>query len=314
MWGGRRRKSLDWYLKEKFGEKLYKLSLDGGMTCPNRDGKISYGGCIFCSGSGSGDFASKCHENIDSQIEYAKSLVSNKFSGKNYIAYFQSYTNTYADVEYLRNLFFPVIMRDDIAVLSIATRPDCLEKEKIQLINELSKIKPVWVELGLQTIHKKTADLINRGYELDIYDNAVKDLKSAGAEIITHMIVGLPYEGHDDIIQTARYIGKSGSDGIKIQLLHVLKNTFLTQMYKEGKFQTLTEEKYISTVADIIAVLPENIVIHRMTGDGNKEELISPRWSLNKRRVLNLIDHELRIRNIIQGCMAAESQDYKSTD
>lgn len=301
MWGGRRYYSLDFYLKETFGEKLYKLSLDGGMTCPNRDGKISHGGCIFCSEGGSGDFAAPCEMNIDKQIEYAKSLVSKKFDGNRYIAYFQSYTNTYAPVEYLRKLFVPVIMREDIAVLSIATRPDCLGNDVLELIAELAKIKPVWVELGLQTIHQKTADFINRGYDLECYDKAVQNLKKAGASVITHIIIGLPYETKEQIMQTAAYVGQSGSDGIKLQLLHVLKNTRLEEIYNSGKFHTLSEDEYVSLVADIISILPENIVIHRLTGDGDKKILISPLWSCNKRRVLNLINHRLKEKNIIQG-------------
>ena len=306
MWGGRRYFSLDYYLKETFGEKLYKLSLDGGMTCPNRDGKISNGGCIFCSEGGSGDFAAPCRMNIDEQIEYAKSLVSRKFDGGLYIAYFQSYTNTYAPVEYLRELFFPVIMREDIAVLSIATRPDCLGDDVLELISELVKIKPVWVELGLQTIHQKTADFINRGYDLECYDTAVKNLKKIGASVITHIIIGLPYETREQILQTAAYVGQSGSDGIKLQLLHILKNTRLAEIYNSGKFYTLDEDEYVSLVADIIGILPENIVIHRLTGDGDKKILISPLWSCNKRRVLNLINHKLKEKNIIQGCKCDE--------
>ncbi|MGN1456886.1 MAG: TIGR01212 family radical SAM protein [Acutalibacteraceae bacterium] len=301
VWGGRRYYSLDFYLKETFGEKFYKLSLDGGMTCPNRDGKISHGGCIFCSEGGSGDFAAPYEMNINQQIEYAKSLVSRKFDGNRYIAYFQSYTNTYAPVEYLRKLFLPVIMREDIAVLSIATRPDCLGDDVLSLIAELAKIKPVWVELGLQTIHQKTADFINRGYDLECYDKAVRNLKKAGASVITHIIIGLPYETKEQIMQTAAYVGNSGADGIKLQLLHVLKNTKLEEIYNSGEFHTLSEEEYVSLVADIINILPENIVIHRLTGDGDKKILISPLWSCDKRRVLNLINHRLKEKNIIQG-------------
>ncbi|MGN0470439.1 MAG: TIGR01212 family radical SAM protein [Acutalibacteraceae bacterium] len=301
MWGGRRYYSLDFYLKETFGEKLYKLSLDGGMTCPNRDGRISYGGCIFCSEGGSGDFAAPCEMNIDKQIEYAKSLVRKKFDGNRYIAYFQSYTNTYAPVEYLRKLFLPIIKREDIAVLSIATRPDCLGDDILELIAELARIKPVWVELGLQTIHQKTADFINRGYNLECYDTAVRNLKKAGASVITHIIIGLPYETKEQIMQTAAYVGQSGADGIKLQLLHVLKNTKLEEIYNSGVFHTLREEEYVSLVADIIGILPENIVIHRLTGDGDKKILISPLWSCYKRRVLNLINHRLKEKNIIQG-------------
>ena len=299
LWNGRRYYSLDCHLKETFGEKLYKLSLNGGMTCPNRDGKISTGGCIFCSEGGSGEFAAPCTD-ISQQIDYAKSLVQDKFNGDKYIAYFQAYTNTYAPVEYLRELFMPVIQRNDIAVLSVATRPDCLEDDKIQLISELAKIKPVWIELGLQTMHQTTADFINRGYPLECYETAVKNLKQAGAEIITHIIVGLPYESREDMLQTAQYVGKF-TDGIKIQLLHVLKNTRLAELYENGLFETLSEYEYISLVADMISVLPENVVIHRLTGDGDKNLLISPKWSGDKRRILNLINHEMKVRNIYQG-------------
>lgn len=301
MWNGRRYYSLDSYLKETFGEKLYKLSLDGGMTCPNRDGRISYGGCIFCSGEGSGDFAVSGNEDIDSRIETAKKMVSEKFSGEKYIAYFQSYTNTYAPVEYLRKLFIPVIEREDIAVLDIATRPDCLEEEKIELIAELAEKKPVWVELGLQTSNDRTAELINRGYKSEIYKKSVKDLHNIGVQVITHMIIGLPDETNEDIISTAKFIAGCGSDGIKLQLLHILKGTVLAQMYERNEFSALTEEEYISLVCDIIAVLPEKMVIHRLTGDGDKNKLIAPKWSCNKRRVLNLINHELKKRKIIQG-------------
>lgn len=301
FWNGRRYNSLDFYLKYTFGEKLYKLSLNGGMSCPNRDGKISFGGCIFCSEGGSGEFAANPSFDIDKQIDSAKALISNKFSGNKFIAYFQAYTNTYAPVDYLESLFMPVVLRDDIAVLSIATRPDCLEKEKLGLIERLSRIKPVWVELGLQTKHQKTAELINRGYNTECYDQAVKNLKSVGADVITHMIIGLPYETREQILETADHIAKSGADGIKLQLLHVLEGTRIAEMYRNGDFDVLTEEAYISLVADIISILPEHIVIHRLTGDGDKSLLISPRWSGDKRHILNSINHKLKIRNVYQG-------------
>ena len=298
-WNGRRYYSLDCYLKETFGQKLYKLSLSGGMTCPNRDGKLSTQGCIFCSEGGSGDFAAPCTD-ISIQIEYAKTLVKDKFQGDKYIAYFQSYTNTYADTAYLERLFMPVIRRDDIAVLSIATRPDCLEDDKIRLISEMAKIKPVWIELGLQTVHEKTADLINRGYKLECYDSAVRRLKNIGVNVITHIILGLPDESREEMLETAEYVGRV-TDGIKIQLLHVLKNTKLAELYESGYFRTLGQDEYISLVGDVISILPENVVIHRLTGDGDKSILISPLWSCDKRRVLNLINHELKARNIFQG-------------
>lgn len=300
LWGGRRYRSFDFMIKEKFGEKLYKIALDGGMSCPNRDGKISYGGCIFCSNGGSGDFASRLCGNVDEQLSRAKELVRNKYSGSGYIAYFQAYTNTYADVAYLEHLFRPIVERDDIKALSIATRPDCLPGDVVDLIAQLNKIKPVWVELGLQTVSEKTAKLINRGYDLACYDDAIKKLRKTGAEIISHMIIGLPNETKNDILKTAEYIGET-SDGIKLQLLHVLQNTRLAEMYFNEEFSVLTMEEYVSIIADIISILPQNITIHRLTGDGKKEELIAPIWSLEKMRVLNAINHELKTRDVWQG-------------
>ncbi len=300
FWGGRRYCSLDYMLKERYSEKLYKLSLNGGMTCPNRDGKISEGGCIFCSAGGSGDFAANFNPDIAKQIEQAKTLVSKKYQGDRFIAYFQAYTNTYAPVEYLRKLFMDTIMRDDIAILSIATRPDCLGDDVIELLAELNRIKPVWVELGLQTINESTARLINRGYELSCYDEAVRRLRNIGVEIITHMIIGLPYETKEDILSTAEYIGKT-ANGIKLQLMHILKNTKLLEMYEKGEFKALTEEEYIEIVCEIISILPREMVIHRLTGDGNPDELIAPLWSLRKLQVLNGINYRLKELDIIQG-------------
>ena len=300
FWGGRRYCSIDYMLKERYSEKLYKLSLNGGMTCPNRDGKISEGGCIFCSAGGSGDFAANFNPDIAKQIEQAKTLVSKKYQGDRFIAYFQAYTNTYAPVEYLRKLFMDSIMRDDIAILSIATRPDCLGDDVIELLAELNRIKPVWVELGLQTINESTARLINRGYELSCYDEAVRRLRNIGVEIITHMIIGLPYETKEDILCTAEYIGKT-ANGIKLQLMHILKNTKLLEMYEKGEFKALTEEEYIEIVCEIISILPREMVILRLTGDGNPDELIAPLWSLRKLQVLNEINHRLKELDIIQG-------------
>ena len=304
MWSGKRYHSLDHYLKQTFGQKLYKLSLDGGMTCPNRDGKLSFGGCIFCSADGSGDFSVPVSAGTDEQINAAKQMVADKYSGNRYIAYFQAYTNTYAPVGRLRELFEPVIMREDIAVLDIATRPDCVEDEKIELIGELAKIKPVWIELGLQTSNDKTAGLINRCYPTEQYDKAVSRLHDAGAVVITHMIVGLPGEERDDMLDTAMHIARCGSDGIKLQLMHILKGTVLARMYEKGEFDVLSEDEYIGLICDIISVLPENMVIHRLTGDGDREKLIAPLWSCDKRRILNRISHELKLRRIIQGCAA----------
>lgn len=302
MWGKRRYNSLDYYLKEQFGEKLYKLSLNGGMTCPNRDGRLGRGGCIFCSG-GSGDFASPPGD-MGMQIEKARELISGKYSGNRFIAYFGSYTNTYADAGYLRRLFYDVIEREETAVLDIATRPDCLEPEKLSLIGELCRIKPVWIELGLQTCDDATARLINRGYPTEVYDRAVSELKKTGVHIITHMIAGLPGEKEEDMLRTARHIAAAGSDGIKIQLLHILRGTALEKMYDEGRLRVMTEEEYVSAAVRLISVLPEEMVIHRLTGDGDKKILKAPLWSCNKRRVLNLINHRLKEENILQGCNA----------
>ena len=302
QWNGRRYYSLDCFLKKRFGKKLYKLSLNGGMTCPNRDGTLSTGGCIFCSGGGSGEFAADCSESIDIQISKAKEAVSAKADGSGYIAYFQAFTNTYAPTDRLRELFMPVITRDDIDVLSVATRPDCLEDEKLLLLGELAKIKPLWVELGLQTVHERTARLINRGYSLPVFDRAVSSLKKIGAEVIVHTITGLPGESREDMLETARYVGNSGIDGIKLQLLHILKGTRLADMYYNGQVKVMSEREYISATADIISVLPPGIVIHRLTGDGDKRLLIAPEWSRDKRRVLNALSHELKARNIYQGC------------
>ena len=299
---GRRFYSLDAYLKNTFGEKLYKLSLSGGMTCPNRDGTIAFGGCIFCSEGGSGDFAADSSLPVSEQIESAKKTIGRKFDGNRYIAYFQSFTNTYQSVSYLERLFFPVIEREEIACLSIATRPDCLEEDKLRLLQRLNRIKPVWVELGLQTIHPETAALIRRGYPLNTYDTAVKHLKEIGVQVIVHMILGLPQEKRNDMLETAAYIGKSGAHGIKLQLLHVLRNTALAEMYQNRLFSVLTEDEYIDILTDIIALLPQDMVIHRLTGDGGRDQLIAPKWSGDKRHVLNRIHHELKQKGVIQGC------------
>ncbi len=299
-WNGRRYYSLDCYLKKTFDRKLYKLSIDGGMTCPNRDGKVGTGGCIFCSG-GSGDFSADRRKPIDIQIEYAKALVASKAQGCGYIAYFQAYTNTYAPVDHLERLFMPVVKRPDIDVLSIATRPDCLEPEKTELLSRLAKIKPLWVELGLQTVHPSTAKLINRGYDLSCYDNAVRELKKIGANVIVHLILGLPFERVEQMKESARYVGESGADGVKLQLLHVLRGTRLEEMYNNGVFDVMTEQEYAAAVADVLTVLPPNVVIHRLTGDGNRSLLVAPLWSGHKRHVLNSIQHELKARSVFQG-------------
>ena len=280
-------RSLNSYLRERFGTKVYKLALDGGFTCPNRDGTIGTRGCIFCL-NGSGDFAVSCGDNIFQAIEDAKSVVAGK-GGEKYIAYFQSFTGTYAPVEKLRKLYTEVIRHPDIAALSIATRPDCLGEDILALLAELNRVKPVWVELGLQTIHPETAAYIRRGYDLPVFDKAVRDLKQARIEVIVHMILGLPHETEEMIQQTAEYIGRSGADGIKFQLLHVLKGTDLAEDYLSGKFETLTEEEYLRILYGCLQKIPKDMVIHRITGDGAKRDLIAPLWSTDKKRVLNRI-------------------------
>ena len=281
--------TLNQYLRDTFGQKLYKIALDGGFTCPNRDGTIDTRGCIFCSGSGSGEFAGDCTMSITQQIERGKEQVRKKIKNGRYIAYFQAFTNTYAPVGKLRSLYMEAINHKDIAVLSIATRPDCLPDEALDLLCECNQIKPVWVELGLQTINPSTAAYIRRGYPLPVYDDAVRRLKACGIEVITHVILGLPGESRRDMLDTVSYVGRSHADGIKLQLLHVIRGTDLEKDYPEGKFETLTFESYVELVADCIALLPENMVIHRMTGDGDKRTLVAPMWSTDKKRVLNAI-------------------------
>lgn len=286
-------KTLNQYCQEQFGEKLYKLSLNGGMTCPNRDGTCGTRGCIFCSAGGSGDFAPSAALPIERQIEEAKGRVSQKYHGNRYIAYFQAYTNTYAPIDYLRSLFWPVVRREDIAALSIATRPDCLGEEVLALLEELNHYKPVWVELGLQTIHPATAEYIRRGYPLEVYDWAVKRLNSIGIHTVTHVILGLPDESRGDMLATVRHVVEQESGGIKLQLLHVLEGTDLAEDYRAGKFQVLTMEEYVELLGDCVALLPENMVVHRLTGDGPKRLLLAPLWSGDKKRVLNAINRRL---------------------
>lgn len=285
--------SLNEYLLNTFGSKMYKLALNARMTCPNRDGLIDTRGCIFCSAGGSGDFAGNA-PTVTEQIEAGISQVSGKYHGDDYIAYFQAYTNTYAPVEKLRALFMPVIKREDIAVLSIATRPDCLSDEVLDLLRELNDIKPVWVELGLQTIHEKTVDYIRRGYPLPVYDKAIRDLDKIGIHTITHLILGLPGETKEDMLQSVRYVAACGSQGIKLQLLHVLKGTDLASDYEKGLFQTLSFDEYMDLLADCVRLLPKDMVVHRLTGDGPKNLLMAPMWSADKKRVMNTIHQRLK--------------------
>lgn len=297
--------SLNEYLKSTFGEKVYKISLNGGMTCPNRDGTIDTRGCIFCSREGSGEFAASAVLDIKNQIEQAKQRIKAKTDCRKFIAYFQPFTNTYASVEYLEKIFTQAIEGDEIVALSIATRPDCLGDDVLALLDRLNRIKPVWVELGLQTIHKQTSDYIRRGYELEVYDTAVRNLHSIGINVITHIILGLPNESKEMMLETVKYVGER-TDGVKLQLLHILKDTDLLDDYNAGKFKALTIEEYIDILCDCIEILPQNVVIHRITGDGDKKLLVAPLWSADKKNVLNSINRIFSQRNITQGKRAAD--------
>lgn len=294
-------RSLNDDLRERFGEKLYKLTLNGGCTCPNRDGTLGTRGCIFCSEGGSGEFAASPQLSIQEQIEDGKRRLAGKRPVKKYIAYFQAYTNTYAPVEHLRRVFTEAISCPEIAVLSIATRPDCLGEEVLELLEELNRRKPVWVELGLQTIHEKTASFIRRGYSLPVFDRAVKELEARGIEIIVHTILGLPGETADMMLDTVRYVNSTPAAGIKLQLLHILKHTDLADYYQHTGFHILTMNEYVDLVIRCLEVCRPDLVIHRLTGDGPKDLLIAPEWSQAKRQVLNTIQKELKRRNTFQG-------------
>ena len=293
--------SLDSYIKQTFGEKLYKLALNGGMSCPNRDGTLGRGGCIFCSKGGSGDFAADQKLSISEQIQNAKELVSKKHSGSSYIAYFQAYTNTYATVSYLERIYKEAIQEPDIKVLSIATRPDCLPEETLDLLERINKQKPVWVELGLQTIHKSSSDFIRRGYELDVFEKAVYDLKKRGISVIVHTILYLPNETREMMLETISYLNKLPIDGIKLQLLHVLKGTDLADYYLSNPFHLPDLEEYLETLGILFSHLRPDFVVHRITGDGPKSLLIAPLWTGNKRHVLNSIQKYFKNSDIRQG-------------
>lgn len=285
--------TLNNYLKERFGEKVYKIALNGGFTCPNRDGKIGTRGCIFCSKGGSGDFAESPDLTITEQIENGKKRLEKKIKNGKYIAYFQAFTNTYAPVEKLRAIYTEAIIHPDIVALSIGTRPDCLGDDVLALLDELNKIKPIFVELGLQTINEDTAKYIRRGYTLEVYDKAVADLHKIGINVVTHIILGLPGESKNDMLKSVEYACKV-TDGIKLQLLHILKGTDLAKDYEQGNFEVPTLEQYTEIIKECVQIIPENVVIHRLTGDGAKKDLIAPLWSADKKTVLNTINRALK--------------------
>ena len=300
-WGEKRYNSLDCYIKETFHEKLYKLSLNAGCTCPNRDGTCGTRGCIFCSRGGSGDFAADVSLSIPEQLRVEKEKKKSKYSGHSYIAYFQAYTNTYGPLEVLEKAFTQALTDPEVKVLSIATRPDCLSAEILDLLERLSLIKPVWIELGLQTIHESTAEFIRRGYPLPVFEEALKKLRALGLSVIVHTILYLPGESEADMLETIEYLNRQDIQGIKLQLLHVLKDTDLYDYYLEHPFFLPTMEEYLEFLGTCLCCLRPDIVIHRLTGDGPKSLLAAPLWTGNKRLVLNQMEKSFRERDIWQG-------------
>ncbi|AAO34830.1 TIGR01212 family radical SAM protein [Clostridium tetani] len=300
-WGDKRYHTLNYFLREKFGEKVFKISLDAGFSCPNRDGTISSGGCLFCSERGSGDFAGNRHFSIKAQFEEIKSVMRKKWKGDKYIAYFQAYTNTYAPVEILKEKYEEALMQEGVVGLAIATRPDCLDEEVLNLLSEINKKTYLWIELGLQTTNDRVAKIINRGYELTVFEKALKELRSRDIDVVVHTIFGLPGETKEDMINTVKYLSNKDIQGLKIHLLHLMEGTPLVNTYENGDLKFLTEEEYIDIVCESIAIIRDDIVIHRLTGDSPRDLLIGPKWSLKKWEILNSIDRELQDRNIYQG-------------
>ena len=300
-WNGKPYHSLDYELKSMFGEKVYKAALNGGFTCPNRDGKLDTRGCIFCSAGGSGDFAAPATLSITEQINTAIEGISRKTNADKFIAYFQAFTNTYGPMEKMRSLFTEAVTHPKTAILSVATRPDCLSDDVLKLLSELNQIKPVWVELGLQTIHEETARWMRRGYELSVFDQAVKRLRDHGITVIVHVILGLKNETREMILETVRYLNKMDIQGVKLQLLHVIQGTDLANEYRSGELSVFTMEEYVDLVIDCLEHLSPEIVVHRLTGDGPSELLMAPGWSTRKREVLNLIHYEMKVRDSYQG-------------
>ena len=300
-WGEKPYHSLDHMLRERFGEKVYKVTLNGGMSCPNRDDNLGTRGCIFCSAGGSGDFAADAGLSVTEQIDSQIAILSQKRPIRKYIAYFQAYTNTYAPVDYLEKIFTEAISHPSVVALSIGTRPDCLEPEKLELLSGLNKRKPVWIELGLQTIHESTAAYIRRGYPLSCFEDAVRRLRQENIEVIVHTILGLPGEDRQAILETMNYLNHMDIQGIKLQLLHVLRGTDLAADYEKGLFKTYEREEYLALLIDCLEHLDPDIVIHRITGDGPKDLLIAPLWASRKREVLNLLHHRMKEEQSFQG-------------
>lgn len=310
-WGDKKYHSLNYFLRNKFGEKIFKISIDAGFTCPNRDGKVGTGGCIFCSSRGSGDFTGKSRA-LKEQFEEVKGIMEKKWKNGKYIGYFQAYTNTYAPKDVLIKRYEEILELDDVVGIAIATRPDCLDDEVLEVLQEISKKKYIWVELGLQTIHESTGELINRGHDLKSFIDGVKKLRAINIDVVAHIIYGLPYETKDMMMETLDFVANSPIQGIKLHLLHVMKGTELENVFYNKGFDLLNMEDYVNIIADSIERLPENMVIHRLTGDSPRELLIGPKWSLKKWEVLNAIDKELKVRGTYQGEKYIESPDIKS--
>jgi len=308
LWGDKPWHTLDAEMKKRYGEKVYRLSLNGGMTCPNRDGRIDDRGCIFCSAGGSGDFAAGAQKSIPDQMIEAKARIIKKTHCRLFIAYFQAYTNTYAPLEVLRQKFYEAIEPEDIVALSIATRPDCLSDEVIALLKELNSIKPVWVELGLQTIHPKSAAYIRSGFDFQCFETAVNHLKKAGIEVIVHLILGLPGENQTMMLESVKKVASMPIDGIKLHLLHVLKGTDLAIAYLQTPFECMTMDTYIDLVIECLENLPPEVVIHRLTGDAPRKSLIAPKWSTDKRRILNTLFQRMRERKTFQGRKVSQEE------
>ncbi|SLK10500.1 Putative Radical SAM protein [Clostridium chauvoei JF4335] len=300
-WNGKRYHSLNYYLRNKFGEKVYKISLDGGFTCPNRDGRVAKGGCTFCSASGSGDYAGSRALSISKQFEDRKEMMEKKWKDGKYIAYFQAYTNTYAPVDVLRQKYEDALKQKGVVALSIATRPDCIDDEIADLLGEINKKTYLWVELGLQTINDDTARNFNRGYDLKVFDESLKKLKDRNIEVVVHTIFGLPGESKEDMLKTVDYVAHSGVQGIKFHLLHLMEGTRMVKQYESGELKLMTQEDYIDTVCKAVTMIPEEMVVHRLTGDAPRELLIGPMWSLKKWEVLNTIDKALEDNDLWQG-------------
>lgn len=300
-WNGKRYHSLNYFLRDRFKEKVFKISLDGGFSCPNRDGTISKGGCLFCSESGSGDYAGDRELSITKQFCDIKEMMNKKWKEGKYIAYFQAFTNTYAPVEELKRKYNEALKQEGVVAIAIATRPDCLQDEVLELLEEINKKFYVWVELGLQTVSDETARKINRGYKLEVYEDAIRRLKERNIDFVTHCIFGLPGETKEDMLRSVDYIAHSGSKGIKFHLLHLMKHTPMVKLYERGELEFLYQDDYIDLICKSIAMLPEDMVVHRLTGDAPRDLLIGPMWSLKKWEVLNAIDKALVDNEIYQG-------------